>query len=111
MYSFYAGAVGFLVVPFFHNAALLCVAAFMFGIGMGCGTPLTVMLMFNRSSEGRSGRTLGIRLTTTNAVRALGPMVFGAIGTAFGVPSVFWINSAIMAATGFMSRAGANRRA
>ena len=110
MYSFYAGAVGFLVVPFFHSTVLLCVASFMFGLGMGCGTPLTVMLMFDRSSQGRSGRTLGIRLTTTNAVRVLGPMVFGAVGTAFGVPPVFWINAAIMAATGFMSRRGASLR-
>jgi MFS family permease len=75
-----------------------------FGLGMGCGTPLTVMLMFDRSSAGRSGRTLGIRLTTTNAVRVLGPMVFGAIATAFGVPPVFWINAAMMAATGYMGR-------
>ena len=109
MYSFYAGAIGFLIVPFFHSTLLLCAASFMFGLGMGCGTPLTVMLMFNRSSEGRSGRTLGIRLTTTNAVRVLGPMVFGAIGTAFGIPPVFWINAAIMAGTGFMSRRGAKR--
>jgi MFS family permease len=107
MYSFYAGAVGFFVVPFFHHVALLCVASFMFGLGMGCGTPLTVMLMFARSSQGRSGRALGIRLTTTNAVRVLGPMVFGAIGTAFGVPSVFWINAAIMAGTGFMTHRSA----
>jgi MFS family permease len=109
MYSFYAGAVGFVIVPFFHSIPLLCLASFMFGLGMGCGTPLTVMLMFNRSSEGRSGRTLGIRLTTTNAVRVLGPIVFGAIGTAFGVPPVFWINAAIMAATGFVSRRGARQ--
>jgi len=109
MYSFYAGAVGFAMVPFLHNVTFLCAASFMFGLGMGCGTPLTVMLMFNRSSEGRSGRTLGIRLTTTNAVRVLGPIVFGAVGTAFGVPPVFWINAGIMAATGFMSRRGAGR--
>jgi MFS family permease len=106
MYSFYAGAVGFFAVPFVNGIVPLCAASFMFGIGMGCGTPITVMLMFNRSSEGRSGRTLGIRLTTTNAVRVLGPIVFGAIGTAFGIPPVFWINGAIMAATGFVSRRG-----
>jgi MFS family permease len=109
MYSFYAGALGFFAVPFVNGIVPLCAASFMFGIGMGCGTPITVMLMFNRSSEGRSGRTLGIRLTTTNAVRVLGPIVFGAIGTAFGVPPVFWINGAIMAATGFVSRRGAAR--
>jgi MFS family permease len=106
MYAFYAGAVGFFIVPFVQHTALLCLASFMFGLGMGCGTPLTVMLMFNRSSQGRSGRTLGIRLTTTNAVRVLAPMVFGAVGTAFGVPPVFWINAAIMAGTGFMTHRG-----
>ena len=104
-YSFYAGGAGFLMVPFFESAQLLCAASFMFGLGMGCGTPLTVMLMFNRSSAGRSGRTLGVRLTTTNAVRVLGPIVFGAVGTAFGIPPVFWINALIMGATGLMTRA------
>ena len=104
IYAFYAGALGFFIVPLFRDVAVLMLAAFVFGLGMGCGTPLTVMLMFDRSSEGRSGRTLGIRLTTTNAVRVLGPMVFGAIGTAFGVPSVFWINGALMAAQGYATR-------
>lgn len=103
VYSFYAGAIGFLLVPFVHSVALLMLASFVFGLGMGCGTPLTVMLMFARSTQGRSGRTLGIRLTTTNAVRVLGPMVFGAVGTAFGVPPVFWINAALMGATGFFT--------
>ena len=104
MYAFYAGALGFLIVPFFHSLPLLMVSAFVFGLGMGCGTPLTVMLMFDRSAAGRSGRTLGIRLTTTNAVRVLGPMVFGAVGTAFGIPPVFWINGTMMAVTGYMTR-------
>ena len=103
-YAFYSGAVGFAVVPLVGNVAGLMLAAFFFGLGMGCGTPITVMLMFERSSAGRSGRTLGIRLTTTNAVRVLGPMVFGAIGTAFGVPSVFWINGVLMAAQGYWTR-------
>ena len=103
-YAFYAGAVGFAVVPFVTQVPLLMLAAFCFGLGMGAGTPLTVILMFERSSGGRSGRTLGIRLTTTNAVRVLGPMVFGAIGTAFGVPSVFWINGVLMTAQGWWTK-------
>jgi MFS family permease len=109
MYAFYAGALGFFIVPFFHQVGWLMLAAFVFGLGMGCGTPLTVMLMFERSSEGRSGRTLGIRLTTTNAVRVLGPMVFGAVGTAFGIPPVFWINAAMMGVTGYITWRQARR--
>lgn len=106
-YAFYSGALGFLAMPFFHDVVLLSLIAFVFGLGMGCGTPLTVMLMFDRSSAGRSGRTLGIRLTITNAVRVLGPMVFGAVGTAFGIPPVFWINAVLMGTTGFMASRGA----
>ena len=110
MFSFYAGALGFVVVPFVTQVPLLMLASFCFGLGMGCGTPLTVMLMFERSSAGRSGRTLGIRLTTTNAVRAFGPMIFGAIGTAFGVPAVFWINGALMAAQGYWTKRTAPKK-
>jgi MFS family permease len=111
VYCFYAGALGFFAVPFFNAVPILMAAAFTFGLGMGCGTPLTVMLMFDKSSHGRSGRTLGIRLTITNAVRVLGPMVFGAIGTAFGVPPVFWINGALMGATGYLTRRFSQREA
>lgn len=103
-YSFYVGAIGFTIVPFFDHAVIVAFAAFVFGIGMGTGTPLTLMLMFDRSSVGRSGRMLGIRLTTINVVRVFAPMVFGAIGTAFGAPAVFWINAAAMTAGGVMSR-------
>jgi MFS family permease len=108
-YAFYAGATGFLLVPFLENAAALAAAAFVFGLGMGCGTPLTVMLMFDRSSAGRSGRTLGVRLTTTNAVRVFAPMIFGALGTAFGISPVFWINAVMMGSTGLVARRGARR--
>jgi MFS family permease len=105
-WSFYAGAFGFVLVPFFESALLLGVVAFVFGLGMGVGTPLTVIMMFSRSSEGRSGQTLGLRLTANNLVRVLGPMVFGAIGSAFGVPSVFWINAVMMGSGGLLSRTG-----
>ena len=102
--SFYIGAVGFMLVPFFQNTVMLGMIGFVFGLGMGIGTPLTVILMFSRSAEGRSGQTLGLRLTANNFVRVAGPMVFGAIGSAFGLPSIFWINALVMASGGLMSR-------
>lgn len=104
-YSFYIGAVGFMLVPFFNHAIMLALVAFVFGLGMGIGTPLTVILMFSRSAEGRSGQTLGLRLTANNLVRVLGPIVFGAVGSAVGLPPVFWINALMMGAGGVLSRA------
>ena len=67
---------------------------------MGIGIPLTVILMYASSAEGRSGQTLGLRLTANNLVRMGGPMVFGAIGSALGLAAVFWIVAAILVSGG-----------
>lgn len=104
-WSFYAGAVGFALLPFTNGALMLAGIAFIFGLGMGIGTPLTAMLMFSYSAEGRSGQTLGLRLTANNFVRVAGPVVFGAIATVTGLSPVFWISALIMGAGGLTSRA------
>ena len=101
---FFTGAIGFALVPFTGNAILLALIAFFFGLGMGIGIPLTVILMYSHSAEGRSGQTLGLRLTTNNLVRVTGPIVFGVVGSALGLPPVFWINAALMAAGAWLSR-------
>lgn len=108
-WSFYAGAIGFMLVPFCHNAVMLGAVAFIFGLGMGIGTPLTVILMFSHSTEGRSGQTLGLRLTANNFVRVVGPALFGAVGSALGLPAVFWINGLMMGCGGLVSRTRAKR--
>jgi MFS family permease len=98
-----AGAVGFALVPLTGNVILLASIAFFFGLGMGIGIPLTVILMYSHSAEGRSGQTLGLRLTTNNFVRVTGPIVFGIVGSALGLPPVFWINAVLMVAGGLLS--------
>jgi predicted MFS family arabinose efflux permease len=102
-WSFYAGAAGFLLVPLFTNVFVLTAVAFVFGLGMGLGTPLTVILMFGRATQGRSGQILGLRLAASNSVRVFGPIVFGALGTAFGLMPVFVINAMFMASGGVIS--------
>ena len=94
----FAGAAGFALTPFAQNAFVLALIAFFFGLGMGIGIPLTVILMFANSAEGRSGATLGIRLTANNFMRVAGPVVFGAVGSALGLSVVFWIVAGILAA-------------
>ncbi len=101
---FWSGVAGFAMVPFAGSALTLGAISFIFGLGMGIGIPLTVILMYASSPEGRSAQTLGLRLTGNNFVRVAGPVVFGAVGTALGLSAVFWIVAAIMAAGGVMSR-------
>jgi len=108
-WSLFTGAIGFALVPFTGDAILLGAIAFFFGLGMGLGVPLTVILMYSHTTEGRTGQTLGLRLTSNNFVRVTGPILFGAIGTALGLPPVFWINAAAMVCGGLLVRAGEDR--
>ena len=108
-YSFCIAALGFLLVPFFKSALALGMISFMFGLGMGCGQPITTMLLFSRSAEGRSGETLGLRQTANNIVRVIAPSLFGFIATAFGLMPVFGISALMMAAGAAITRPKSNR--
>ncbi len=108
--AFYIGAAGCAMIPWIRDAFLLCVASTLFGLGMGIGTPLTVMLMFSRSAQGRSGRALGLRLTSNNIVRLTGPMAFGVAAVVLGLLSVFWINALLMGVGGVYAQWRARRR-
>jgi MFS family permease len=104
-WSFFVGALGFMLIPVFQGVVLLSVVAFIFGLGMGCGQPLTTMLMFARCAEGRTGETLGLRLTVNNTMRVAGPALFGVIASMTGLTAVFIINGVMMGIGGWMSRA------
>ena len=98
-YSFLIGAVGFLLVPIFkfENIVILTLVSFLFGLGMGCGQPITLMMTFSGSAQGRSGESIGLRFTANNLMRASGQFLFGSLSAAFGLFSVFWINAFILA--------------
>jgi predicted MFS family arabinose efflux permease len=99
-YSFLIGAAVFLLAPFFKSIVILSLVSFFFGIGMGCGQPITVIMTFSNSTQGRSGEAMGLRVTVANLTRVIGQVLFGSIGSAFGVFSVFWVN-ALMLASGW----------
>ena len=98
-YSFLIGAAGFLLIPFFKSIVILSLVSFIFGLGAGCGVPITMMMTFSNSTQGRSGEAMGIRVTFNNLTRVVGQVLFGSIGSAFGVFPVFWI-TALMFASG-----------
>lgn len=103
-YSFIITAAGFSLVPFFESVVALGLITFVFGLGMGCGQPITTMLIFSRSAEGRSGETLGLRQTVNNMLRVLGPSVFGVVASALGLSAVFWISAAMMGSGAIVSK-------
>lgn len=103
--AFFIGAASFTLVPFITSSTLLALAAFVFGLGMGCGQPIVTMQMFGRSAAGRSGEALGLRMTVNHLTRVLGPVAFGFIGSTFGLPAVFWVNGLMLGGGSALSRA------
>jgi MFS family permease len=108
--SLYVGAAAFLLVPLFTSAVALSAVALMLGLSLGCAQPVTLMLIFNRAPEGRSGEALGIRVTINQMIHIVVPVVFGSLGSLFGIAPVFVINSMILTSGGWMNRKSSGSR-
>lgn len=102
--AMFAGAAAFLPFPFIDFVPALLALSFAIGFALGCGQPLTLNIVYNRSPAGRSGEVTGLRLTINNITHIGVPLAAGALGTALGVAPVFWVSGAILAASGQLSR-------
>lgn len=103
--SLYISAVTFLLFPLFSSAPALAAIALVLGLGMGCAQPVTLMLIFSRAPEGRSGEALGLRVTINQITHIAVPIVFGTIGSVFGVAPVFLANALVLTGGGLLNRA------
>ncbi len=90
-------ALSYFAFPIFHEPLILALLAFMMGLGLGCGQPLTITLSYNYSPPSRTSKALGLRLTVNKFTQIVVPVVFGSLGAAFGLYPVFWSCAAILA--------------
>ena len=102
--SLMLAAVGCLVMPLTEAFPALLAAAFLLGLGTGCGAPLSMSLVFSRSPEGRSGEAMGLRQAVNKATEAVIPIVFGVFSTALGMLPVFWAVTAMLGIGTWMVR-------
>jgi len=86
-----------LAFPFVSGFAALFVISFVMGVGLGCGSPLSMMLAYNRAPEGRSGEAMGLRQMVNKGTEVLVPFVFGTLSTALGMVPVFWLDAVLLA--------------
>jgi len=102
--AMFTAAAACLVIPLTQDARVLVVAAFVIGLGLGCGHPLSLTLSFERSPPGRSGEVAGVRVTVTNFARVAVPLLTGTFGAVLGPAAVFLLDAAILAGTGYLAR-------
>jgi MFS family permease len=102
--SLLAAAAAYPLFPFFQNPWVLTAIAFALGLGLGCGQPLSMMLTYNRSPDGRTGEVLGLRITINKIVQIGVPLVFGFVGSAFGLITVFVSNAVFLVAGAYLNQ-------
>jgi MFS family permease len=100
--SLLVGAGACLLFPLVKTYPSLMAISFVLGLGLGCGTPLSMVLAYNRSPPGRSGEAIGLRQMANKVTEALVPLVFGSLGTALGMAPVFWMDALMLALGGYL---------
>jgi MFS family permease len=99
-----------LLFPLVSSFLLLTALAFVLGLGLGCGSPLSMILAYNRAPAGRSGEAIGLRQTVNKATEVVMPLIFGSLSTALGMPPVFWMEALILVWAGALMRKEARRK-
>lgn len=92
------------VFPFVTSFIALLAISFVLGMGLGCGSPLSMMLAYNRAPAGRSGEAMGLRQMVNKGTEVLVPFVFGTLSTAFGMVPVFWLDAVLLAIASALMR-------
>jgi MFS family permease len=102
--SMFCCAALFIAFPFASDLWLLSALSFGVGLALGCGQPITLLMCYNRSPEGRSGEVTGIRFALNHLMHSVVPVTAGALASVFGLGPVFLINAGILAYSGHLTR-------
>lgn len=99
-----------LVFPFVTGFSTLLAISFVLGMGLGCGSPLSMMLSYNRAPVGRSGEAMGLRQMVNKGTEVLVPFVFGSLSAALGMVPVFWMDAVLLAIAATLMQRDAGQR-
>jgi MFS family permease len=97
-------AMACIAMPFVETFVSVSLVAFVLGLGIGGGAPLSMSLVFARSPEGRSGEAMGMRQTVNKGTEMVVPVAFGVVSTSFGMLPVFWLVAAFLGVGGWFMR-------
>ncbi|HWI84604.1 MFS transporter [Ramlibacter sp.] len=103
-WALFVAALCYTVFPLAGTLPLMLAAAFAMGLSVGCGTPMAMSLLHLTAPPARAGEAVGVRTSIVSASQTLFPLVFGALGSAMGVASVFWAGATVLASGGAFAR-------
>ena len=98
----FIAAFAFVLFPFSANPWLLAMVAFILGLGVGSGQPMSMSLIYALAPPGRSSEAAGLRVMVNNVAHLCIPLFFGSVGAAFGFVPVFMSNAAMLVAGGMI---------
>jgi MFS family permease len=98
-YCLLASGLIYLLFPLFENAWILVAISFMLGLALGCGNPLSMILIYESSPQGRTGEALGLRMSFNKIIQIGVPLLFGYVGSMLGLIAVFWSNALLLLAS------------
>jgi MFS family permease len=107
--ALWIGGLTFALFPFVKHASLLFVLAFALGLALGGAQPSVLSLLHAISPPGRTGEVLGLRIALLNLSHVALPLFFGGLGTAIGLPVVFWSLAGGLLAGGWLAPGKAAR--
>jgi len=101
-YAIFVAASAFVLFPFFRDAFSLAAIAFLLGLGLGCGQPMSMSLIYALTPHERTSEAAGLRVVVNNFMHFVIPLVFGSLGTVMGFYPVFLSNSAMLVISGYL---------
>ena len=96
--------------PFVSNVYMLAAISFVLGLGLGCCSPLSMIIIYNRAPDERSGEAVGLRQSVNKLTEAVVPLLFGTISTAFGLGSVFWMVAGLLGSGAIIMKSDIKQR-
>lgn len=82
------------IYPLLLSPLAMGTCSVLLGLWLGSVQPMVMSTLHQITPPDRQGEALGLRLMSINVSSILMPLVFGSLGTAIGVGSVFWIVAA-----------------
>ena len=95
--------VAYSLFPLVTPVPLLIALSFLLGIGLGCAQPMIMAVLYTASPPGRQGEVVGVRTMLMNTSHTFLPLLFGAVGAALGIGTVFWAMSGLLLSGGWLA--------